>query len=318
QYALRQISAATHERNRLKFERYVDVGRFSAATIDEITAQVTLASVNDATTGFGVLGTVLGTEAMDKLKPALTSELRSTVLDAVGSGRFDSLFSRTPSAADSDLTLAVVARNVSADQVRFAGLGPLHREGDVATVDLRLRNQRFDTTLVLRVRMERSGKRWRVVAPDNLSEYLTAVDDLQKRTLATVNQERRARIAAAASIGPVRRTVRSDGLYNSYVFFTARVRNTGRDTITTLAMMLWVDGDSIPFTSLPFGTNQPIAPGRSRRAETFIDYNQYIDWHTRVRYGSHLRAKPFLVVTRRGPVRDTLFEYASWKDYAAR
>jgi hypothetical protein len=318
QYALRQIADAVHERNRLEFERYVDLERFTTSAVDEMVARITLASVDDADTGFGALGAMLGASMVKSMKPALASELRAAVLGAVETGRFDSLFVARHDTAGRDLTLAVVARNMSSDRVHFAGTGGLHREGDVATVDLRLRNDMFDTTFVLRVRLERGPDRWRVVAPDNLRDYLKTVDDLQQRRLATVNHERRERMQAMVSVGPVHRAIRTYEWFSDDVILTTRLRNTGRDTIETVLLTLYADGDTVDHGDLPLGTVTAIAPGKSTTVTRTLDYNQFLDWHRHVRYADQLRAEPWYVITRHGSERDTLYEYGNWSEYASR
>jgi hypothetical protein len=318
QYALRQIADAVHEHNRLKFERYVDLERFSTSAVDEMVARITLGSVDDADTGFGALGAMLGASMVKSMKPALASELRAAVLGAVEDGRFDSLFVAQHDTTGRDLTLAVVARNTSADRIHFAGMGELHREGDVATVGLQLRNDMFDTTLVLRIRLERGPDRWRMVAPDNLRDYLKAVDDLQQRRLATVNYERRKRMRAMLSVGPVHRAIRTYEWFSDDVILTTRLRNTGRDTIETVLLTLYADGDTVDRRELPLGVVTPIAPGKSAMATSTLDYNQFIDWHRRVRYADEVRAEPWYVITRHGSERDTLYEYNNWSEYAAR
>lgn len=318
QYALRQIADAAREHNRLKFEQYVDLERFSASTVDEVMARSTLASVDEAKTGFGALGAMLGAGMVEKMKPALASEMRAAILNAVENGRFDSLFAAKQDTASRDLTLAVVARNMSADGTRFAGMGTLQREGDVATVGLKLHNEILDTTLVLRVRLDRGPDRWRVVAPDNLRDYLKAVDDLQHRHLAEVNHERHERMLATLDIGPVERRVRTYEWLSDDVILSARVRNTGQDTVTGVLLSLFVDGEAMDNSDISLGTFDPIPPGKSGTAVRVLDYNQFIDWHKRVRYGDHLRAEPWAIITRRGAAQDTLYEYGSWSEYASR
>lgn len=318
QYALRQIGEAARERNRLKFERYVDLARFSTSAVDDIAGWVALTSVDESTSGFGALGAMLGASMVDKMKPALASEMRAAILSAVESGRFDSLFMTKHDTGGRDLTLAAFARNAAVDRLRFVGTGALQREGDVATIDLRFRNNLLDTTLVLRVRLERGPDRWRVVAPDNLRDYLETVENLEHRRLAEVNHERHERMMATVSVGPVQRTIRTYEWYSDDVILSARVRNTGRDTVTAVLLTLYADGRALGKSDISLGTITPIPPGESATAIRVLDYNRFIDWHVRVRYADRLRAEPWAIITRRGAVQDTLTEYGSWAEYASR
>jgi hypothetical protein len=318
-YALRQVQAAARERNRLKFERYVDLQRFSTTTVDEMLARATLSSMTESKSGFAALGAMLGASMLDKLKPALASEMRGSILKAVENGRFDKVFAASnDSGRGRDVTLASVARNVSADQMRFESIGEARTEGDVATVDLRFRNERLDTTLVLRLRLERGPEAWRIVAPDNLRDYLQTVDGLQQRRLAEVNRRMRQRLNAAVEVGEVRRGIRTYEYYSDDVVLSARVRNIGKDTIDVVLLTLVADEAPIDRGDMALGLTSPIPPGEEATAQRTLDYNRFIDWHRTLRYSDRLRAEPWAIITRRGAQRDTLWEYGSWSEYTER
>jgi hypothetical protein len=254
-YALREIQGAAREHNRLKFERYVDLQRFSTTAVDEMFARATLSSMTESKSGFAALGAMIGASMLDKLKPALASELRGSILKAVENGRFDKLFAASKDTGSArDLTLASVARNVSADQMRFEAIGEARTEGDVATVDLRFRNEGLDTTLVLRLRLERGPEIWRVVAPDNLREYLEAIDNLQQRRLTEVNRKIRERLNAAVEVGEVRRRIRSYEYYSDDVILSARVRNIGQDTVAAVILTVYANKDPIDRDEMVLGS----------------------------------------------------------------
>ena len=191
-------------------------------------------------------------------------------------------------------------------------------EGDIATVDLRFRNQLLDTTLVLRLRLERGPEVWRIVAPDNLRDYLQTVDGLQQLRLTDVNRRIREKLNAAVEVGEVTRGIRTYEYYSDDVVLSARVRNIGRDTINAVLFTLYADETPIDRTDIALTLTTPIPPSAEATAQRTLDYNRFIDWHRTIRYSSRLRAEPWAVITGRGAQRDTLWEYSSWSEYAER
>lgn len=212
-YSLKQIQDAIENRNRLRFERFVDVESLTKAIVEDVVAKSTLRSMRESMSGFALLGSLLGAQVADGLTAALAHEMKAALLRGVETGRLDSIFvSAKPDSANGKerkLNLAVLALSTASDQMRFAGLGDLVREGDVATIPLRFHNELLDTTLVLRLRMERSGDHWKITRPDNLSDYLDQIDQLQAARLAEENLAIRNRIQRALKIGPLTRAVRS-------------------------------------------------------------------------------------------------------------
>lgn len=317
QYALRQVTLALRQRNRLLFERFVDVDSISSTTVNELMDHAVLTSFNESESGFGALGAALGSTLVSNLKPALTNQLKESILSAVESGRFDEVFAPSMDTTRRNLTLAVVARNAAAARWHYAGLAPMQQEGDAAIMGLRLKNDMLDTTLVLRFRMHRLPNGWRIAAPDNLPTLLQTLDDAKERRLAVVNKQSEAAIAATIEATPVLRSIRTYEFANDDVILTTAIRNIGRDTVVAVLLRLYAGGDSIDRSDAPFGTTVPIAPGQSGFARFVLDYNQFMDWHRKIRY-LDLRAVPWAVITRHGPKSDTIFEYDSWAEYASR
>jgi hypothetical protein len=322
EYTLHEIKTAVADKNRLRFERFVDVETLSAAAINEIFAKAALETVRESDSGFGLLGSLLGAQTVDALKPAVTQELRSTLLRAVENGKLaEALGKAKPDSVRGEerkLDLALIALSTASDQMRFQGVGEVVRELDVATVGLSFHNELLDTTLVLRLRMERHGERWKVTRPDNLSDYLDDIQKLQERHLAQQNRLMRERIASTVRIGPLKRRVERVGYFDEYVHMSAEVENIGAVRLDSLILRV-ADAGEVLGRSGSLILLGALAPGEKGTAKGLFDYNQFIEEHRTLRFGDGLQAEVWLLsVLPAGRKSETLGEYLSWSDYLSR
>lgn len=322
-YTLIEIQDAVASQSRLRFERFVDVDALASTAIDEIFAKATLQSVRESTSGFGVIGTLLGAQTADALRPAITQELKASLLRAVETGGLDRMFAEAEPEAEADdderqLDLALIALNTTSDQMRFVGLGDIVQEEDVATVGVRFENALLDTTLVLRLRMERNDDRWKVTRPDNLSDYLDNVRRLQERHLADENAAVRGRIAALLEVGPLRRSVEQP-YYSEFVRLRANLKNVGTERVDSIFLHTYHDGEQVHRTAGALMHVGGLDPGESATAGGLFEYNRYIDEHRTLRYNDNLAVEVWLlsVLPEDGP-RELLGEYLSWSDYTHR
>lgn len=317
-YTLKEIQAAIEERNRLKFERYVDLDRIAETMVDEIIAQTTLAGMGESRSGFAAIGAMLGAGVADRLKPALKSTFRATVLKAVESGRMDSIFGAPADTASRQIDLALVARNTGANETKFLGLTGIERHEDVATVGFRLRNEILDTTLALRWRMERHGNRWKFVAPDNLADYLSDISLLQEKHLTAANQAVRESLAEMVQMGGLKRRVREYRYASDDLILELQVENLSTDTIKAVIIELYGPDGKIEGDAVSLGYLGNLLPGAKGTARRVIDYNRFIDRHVTLRYSNSLEPRILGVVVRRGDEEEMVVGYANWAEYLER
>jgi hypothetical protein len=232
-YALRQIESAAQDGNRLRFQQYVDLDRFLPSAVDQLMSQAALEHISDGNaSGFGALGAAIDGAMADQLKPALIQSLRSAILDAVEAGTPGRLFASrdTATVTAGAIDVAKIGSSTGMTPDGFAGLGNVRKEGDVALVELRFLQLHLDTTLALLIRMEREGRRWRVVAPENLDSYMRRMEDLQAARLAQLNAEASTEVRKHLQVGEVKRIARRLFTLTSYEF-EVPVQNVGTEPL---------------------------------------------------------------------------------------
>jgi hypothetical protein len=227
EYSLRHVQKAVEAKNRLRFESVVDLDRVLHSAVDQMLAQATAQSMSEGE-GLEALGAALGSSLVAQMKPALIQALRSSILGAVDQGDLAAAWSQRDSS--SAVNPAAMADGIGVAPAQFAGVNRTVREGDIALVGLRFRQDLLDTTLVLNLRMERAGKRWRIVAVENLDVYMRDLERLREAHLVTESDKERARLAEVLSFGPYQATTRSFFSISS-VTVTQEVTNRGRHPV---------------------------------------------------------------------------------------
>src|SRR6266436_4101032 len=85
QYALRQLAAAVAAKDELTFEMYFDTKRVAQSIADDFVGSTVAQATRDASTGSGfeALGTMLGAQMLQGMKPALASMIEASIHSAV-------------------------------------------------------------------------------------------------------------------------------------------------------------------------------------------------------------------------------------------
>lgn len=315
EYSLGQMRAAMADGKRLRFERYVDVPALADQAIEAVIGRVLMESVASSSSGFGILGASLGAGVVKQMQPALTAALRNSILKSVESGHLDSVFAVTESTDEGgrNINLALVGRAAAVDLSQFRGTTEIEREGDVATIGFRFRSEPLDTTLVLRARLERSDRRWRVTGFDNLDSYLAEVSELQELKLDEVNMRNRKVLDYIVKAGEPRRRMRGRS-YNQYLEVRVPVTNLSNDTITTVLVFLTGLEGTKQNQALVL-ENPPLPPGKTENVWTIVDYNRFIDWHTQLRFSESLAPEIWFVTQETGGEEYSEQMYITWEEY---
>jgi hypothetical protein len=315
-YALKQIGRAIEQRDRMAFERHVDVPALAKSTVDDMLAEAVADEMADAQNQGEAMraGLVAGLAVLESAKPALVSTMRAMLLDAVEKGEMQGLLA--PDGADQGTPhFANLLRNQVGPRVRFAGMGRVRRSGKLATAELLMHDAPADTTLPLRLRLDRGEDGWRVVGFDNLREYLDESDRVHQAVVAANNRMIERRIAKAVNIGSP--AVRIEpGLYGAEVMYIdVPVRNVGPDTVTTVDLVLEQYGQVIDDFNARLHLYENVAPGESATATTMLVYNGYLEWHSAVRYGTVTPRVVTVMYARNGRL-NSLEKVSGWEEYA--
>ena len=174
--ALVLAAAAVQAHDMTTFERYVDVNSVTAHLVDDVTQQG--AVLTDLVPGGGLL---MG-GAMRLLKPTLAKAAHQEVQRFVETGSLESAAAAAPKRLV-NVSLTGLAGKVVGPDSEFKGIKYSREEGDNAYVGLEITQPKYDTTMVVEVKLRRQGDHWQVTQIINSGELLRGVAQLEKKRL---------------------------------------------------------------------------------------------------------------------------------------
>ena len=174
--ALVLAAAAVQAHDMTTFERYVDVNSVTVHLVDDVTQQG--AVLTDLVPGGGLL---MG-GAMRLLKPTLAKAAHQEVQRFVETGSLESAAAAAPKRLV-NVSLTGLAGKVVGPDSEFKGIKYSREEGDNAYVGLEITQPKYDTTMVVEVKLRRQGDHWQVTQIINSGELLRDVAQLEKKRL---------------------------------------------------------------------------------------------------------------------------------------
>lgn len=174
--ALVSAAAAVQTHDMAMFEKYVDVNSVTAHLVDDVAQQ------SSALTSLLPGGSLMMGGAMRLLKPTLAKAAHQEVQRYVETGSLEAAATAAPKRLVNVSLTGLASKIVSPDS-EFKGIKYTREEGDNAFVGLEVTQPKYDTTMVVEVKMRRQGDHWQMTQITNSGELLRGVARLEKKRL---------------------------------------------------------------------------------------------------------------------------------------
>lgn len=174
--ALIQAAAAVKAHDVASFEKFVDVGSVISNLVDNVASQGSLLTALVPGGGLMMGG------ALCLLKPTLTSAARKEVVRYVETGSVAAAAEAVPKRGVNLSILGLAGKVVSPDS-KFKGIKYSTEQGEQALVGIEFTQPRYDTTMVIEVKMLRRGDHWQMTEITNMGELLRSTASLEKRKM---------------------------------------------------------------------------------------------------------------------------------------
>jgi hypothetical protein len=176
-YALMQAAAATQTHDVATFERYVDVDALTSHLVDDVVDQGSMLTSLVPGGGLAMHG------ALRFLKPQLAKAAHKEVQRYVETGSLEAAAAAAPKRMV-NLSLTGLAGRVIGSDSKFKGIKYTTEKGDEALVGLEFTQPKYDTTMVLEVKLlKQADDHWQVKEITNTGDLVRRVARLEKNRL---------------------------------------------------------------------------------------------------------------------------------------
>jgi hypothetical protein len=158
------------------FEKFVDVNSVTSHLVDDVAQQ---GSVLSSLVPGGSLA--MG-GAMRLLKPTLAKAAHKEVQRYVETGSLEAAAAAAPKHLV-NVSLTGLASKVVSPDSQFKGIKYSREEGDNAFVGIEVSQPKYDTTMVVEVKMRRVEDHWQMTQITNSGQLLRQVARLEKKRL---------------------------------------------------------------------------------------------------------------------------------------
>lgn len=176
-YALLQAAAATQTHDLATFERYVDVDALTGHLADDVVSQGSVLTSLVPGGGLALHG------ALRFLKPQLVKAAHKEVQRYVETGSLEAAAAAAPKRMV-NLSFTGLASRVLDPDSKYKGIKYTTEKGDEALVGIEFTRPRYDTTMVVEVKLlKQADDHWQVKEITNTGELIRSVARLEKKRL---------------------------------------------------------------------------------------------------------------------------------------
>lgn len=176
-YALLQAAAATQTHDLATFEHYVDVDALTGHLADDVVSQGSVLTALVPGGGLALHG------ALRFLKPQLVKAAHKEVQRYVETGSLEAAAAAAPKRMV-NLSFTGLASRVLDPDSKYKGIKYTTEKGDEALVGIEFTRPRYDTTMVVEVKLlKQADDHWQVKEITNTGELIRSVARLEKNRL---------------------------------------------------------------------------------------------------------------------------------------
>ena len=168
-YALLQAKEAAQKHDLEAFEKFVDVESITGNLIDEVLQHPVVTGLMPD------LGLAAG--SLNFLKPQLVRSARKEVQNYVLTGKINT------SPTGPWFPVAAIAGIFISEDSKFEGIDYIRETGREAVVGLKFTQPKYDTTLVLELKMTDKGENWQATSFTNATDLMDQIMRLEKARL---------------------------------------------------------------------------------------------------------------------------------------
>lgn len=236
-YSLEQISKSFLEHDLTTFQKYVDID----GTINNLFDQQMDLTTKDNKDELG-LAEDFAKGISTLMRPQMIELLKRQTKTLIEDGSFDG--SDTIILNDNPFTLAAVW-NKGGNMNNILGIEEIKIDGKVSIITLKSYQARFDTTLLVNIKMRNKGNYWQLSEISGFSKFAISLEKLEKERVDKINAPIYEQIRKSITISDVKlKTISSYWGLDDKIKVTMDVKNIGHNTISGYFLLVGFSNDT--------------------------------------------------------------------------
>lgn len=272
-YALSQAHKAFITHDLTAFEKYVDVEGLSGSYVNQL-LEVFQAEAKGKTSGnaFQDLGANLGMGLIQLMKPKLASAVKEQIVGLVEKGRLES----KPEEGGNGTKLDGFWEMTGDNKDGFKGIAHVKKEGKIAYVGLRFAQEKYNTELVLDIKLRDRGGYWQIAEFSNLGDFIREMQVLEKKRLEELNKPILESMRAALVLESIKKSS-NEGPYgfSKEVIIQMASRNAGQKKIAKWDADLTCTSEGKILKEARLHFSNPISAGKTVPGTWSLNVNTF-------------------------------------------
>jgi hypothetical protein len=274
-YSLLRAKNAFEQHDLVSFEKYVDVEGITNSLIDQMLEIAT--EQEKPKDEWEQLGEFVGKGLVALLKPQLSKLAKQQIAKLVETGKLE----EEQESAESnkhDFSLSDIWNKTGGEKAGFQGIEYIKKEGKIAYIGLKFFQKKYNTDLILDLKMRDKGGYWQVAEFSNFADYMKKIDELETKRIDELNAPIIEAIKKTLTVEEIRKRNKTDDWgIDKKVVFSVQVRNNGEKEIDRYKILLTcslLDGKGLK--SLNIVDDDNMLPGKTGGGSWYTDVNMFI------------------------------------------
>jgi len=177
------------------------------------------------------LGESIGKGLVALLKPQLSKIAKQQIAKFVETGTLKEERKKTES-SEPDFSLSDIWNKAGGEKAGFQGIEYIKKEGKIAYVGLKFFQKKYNTDLILDLKMRDRGGYWQIAELSNFADYIKRMDELETKRINELNAPIIETMEKTLVIEEIQKRNKTDDWgIDKKVIFSVQVKNNGEKEI---------------------------------------------------------------------------------------
>jgi hypothetical protein len=223
-YSLSKVKQALEQHDIEMFKKYVGLDEVISSLIDQNLQNVD--QVNETTNEMEQLGKEIGSGLIKLFKPQVTEQYKEEITKFIETGTFEY---EQNTAKDKSYSLSAILTYSN----NLNGIEYIKEEGKIAYVGIGLKQERYDTVLVIDIKMRDKGNYWQIIELPNIGKINMTINTLENKRLEKLNKPINSEMYSALTISSANKYVYTTDTwgFENEVEIVFEIKNIGNRAI---------------------------------------------------------------------------------------